>query len=110
MIFIILSWLMIGFFTIGAIINWFQPPNIKADYSRWGYPAWFHYITAILELMTAILIFFEPTHFIGLSLGLVVMFSALATLIRHKEYKHTIIPLIILMVLTILIVHYFLIF
>lgn len=83
------------FFLIGAIGNWIAPPRIGADYVRWGYPAYFHYVTAVLELATGVLLLLATTRVFGAVLGVLVMAAALATLLRHKEYSHALPALLV---------------
>jgi len=86
----ILSWLLGLFFFVGAIINSLAPGKIREDYHRWGYPAWFRFITALLELIAAILIVSYRYKLPGLALAVLVMGAAIITLIYHKEFKHAI--------------------
>lgn len=92
----IISCVLIVFFVVGAVANWIAPPKIAADYARWGYPSFFHYVTAVLEAATAALMVFPSTRIYGAILGSLVMASAIATLARHKEYRHAIVPSIVL--------------
>jgi hypothetical protein len=85
------------FFVVGAIGNWIAPPRIAADYARWGYASHFHYITAILELVTGVLLLPGSTRLYGAALGALIMAAALATLLRHKEYGHAIPPSLVLL-------------
>ncbi|MBP2199000.1 DoxX family protein [Pantoea cypripedii] len=86
----VLSWLLGLFFLTGAITNAVAPAKIRDDYQRWGYPSWFRYITAILELSAAILIVTNEYKLHGLILALLVMGAAIATLFYYKEFKHAI--------------------
>jgi uncharacterized membrane protein YphA (DoxX/SURF4 family) len=78
------------FFVVGGIGNWIAPPRVVADYERWGYPRYFHYLTAVLELAAGALILNPGTRPFGAVLGALVMAAAVATLFRHKEFKHAI--------------------
>ena len=91
----ILAWAVALFFVVGAIGNWIAPPAIRADYQRWGYPGWFHYVTAITELATAALLVFPGVRLIGAGLGATVMAAALLTVIRHREFSHAVAPAIV---------------
>lgn len=92
----VLVWLLGGFFVIGAYGNTFVSPEIAADYARWGYPQGFHYLTAICELTTAVMLIFKPLRLYGSLLGSTVMLAAAATVMFHGEYVHAIPPLIVL--------------
>jgi membrane-bound metal-dependent hydrolase YbcI (DUF457 family) len=87
-----LTWAVAAFFMVGAIGNWIAPPAIRADYKRWGYPNWFHYVTAVLELTTALLLVFPATRVLGAGLGVLVMLFAAATVLRHREFGHAVAP------------------
>jgi len=95
----VIAWALALFFVAGGLGNLFPPARIVADYDRWGYPEWFHYVTASLELATASLIARRATRTIGLILGGCVMFSALATLLLHAEFVHAIMPVLVLIAL-----------
>lgn len=91
-----LSWILVAFFVIGGIVNGIAPKKVRDDYSRWGYPTWFHYLTGASELITAMLLIFPATRVIGAILGVAVMLGALATVLRHHEYLHAVPPAIVL--------------
>jgi len=86
-------WLLAAFFLVGAIGNAFPSAAIEADYQRWGYPYWFHYVTAALELGVAILLVLPGTRLIAGLLGCLVMAAAAGTVLMHGEYTHAIAPL-----------------
>lgn len=94
----ILAWLLVAFFIVGGIGNFFVSPEIAADYRRWGYPDWFHYLTGALELTAAALIAYRPTRFWGAGLASGVMVAAALTVLWHGELTHAIAPLIVLAV------------
>ena len=97
-VYLVLTWLLAAFFLIGAVVNWIAPKPIREDYARWGYSAWFHYVTAILEALVAGMLLAPETRIIGAALGAVVMLAALATLVRGREWKHMIAPTVVLLV------------
>lgn len=51
-----LAWLLAAFFLFGAYGNTFLSEENAAAYAAWGYPGWFHYVTAALELTAALLL------------------------------------------------------
>lgn len=93
---IYLIYLLACFFIFGAIGNILAPANIAADYHRWGYPDWFHYLTGLLELTTGTLLFSRSWRFYGAILGILIMSGACITVLLHQEYTHAIAPLVIL--------------
>jgi hypothetical protein len=92
----LLVWLLAGFFLIGALGNIFASGEISADYARWGYPDWFHYLTGLLELSCAILLVAKPLRFWGALLSVAVMLAAAGTVALHGEYAHAIAPAVVL--------------
>jgi hypothetical protein len=83
-----------AFFVVGSLSNIFAPGSIYEEYLRWGYPPWFHFVTGLLELTTAVLLAQARTRLWGSALGCTVMLAALATVILHGEYGHGVPPLI----------------
>lgn len=101
-------WILVAFFALGAVINFVAPKFLRENYARWGYPAWFHRVTAAFELVTAFLLVFPATRLPGAILGAVVMLAAATTTLRHREYTHSLAPLTALLLTSLtagLIVH-----
>lgn len=92
----LLSWLLAIFFVVGGLANLFASDQVRQDYQAWGYPAWFHYVTGVLELTTAALLAFPRTRLVGSTLGAFVMTAAAATVLVNAEYAHALAPLIVL--------------
>lgn len=84
-------WLLAAFFAIGAIGNLFPTEGIMADYQRWGFPDWFHYITGTLEL-TASALMFSRYRLPGALAGAAVMAAATTTVLINGEYLHALLP------------------
>lgn len=91
----VLRWVLAAFFVFGGLGNIFASETVLADYQRWGYPDWFHYLTGLLELSVAALLILRPRHFYGAALGAGVMLAAACTVILHGEYSHAIPPLVV---------------
>lgn len=87
-----LAWLLAAFFTFGGVLNLALPEPIRNDYARWGYPDWFHYVTAALEFLVAAALLFPNTRIFGAALGSAVMAAAVGTTLFHREYKHALAP------------------
>ncbi|MCW2309038.1 DoxX family protein [Rhodobium gokarnense] len=92
----VLAWLLVAFFAVGSATNIFAPAAIVEDYQRWGYPAWFHYVTGTLELIACLLLIFPVTRLAGSAIGGGVMAAALATMLWNSEYAHGLAPLAVL--------------
>jgi hypothetical protein len=83
-----------AFFLIGGLGNLFPSATILADYDRWGYPIWFHYVTGGAELLAALLLSIAATRLWGTLLGIALMAAAFLTLIIHGEWGHALAPFI----------------
>lgn len=97
-----LLWLLVAFFALTGPINLRGSKPIIDDFVRWGYPSWFHIVTGILEIATAVLLAFPATRVLGAGLGCCVMLAAAGTVIFHGEYAHAI-PAIVVLILTALV-------
>ncbi|MGK6317363.1 DoxX family protein [Neorhizobium sp. DT-125] len=95
----ILAWAVSAFFVLGGAMNIVAPTFIMEDYARWGYPAWFHYVTGALELLCAGLLVPRKTRAAGAILGVLVMGSAVLTLAVHGEWTHVVLPALVLIAL-----------
>ncbi|AEM40620.1 hypothetical protein KVU_0781 [Ketogulonicigenium vulgare WSH-001] len=91
-----LGWALAAFFVLGGVVNWIGTPSARADYARWGYPRWFHYVTALCELTAAALLVSPFTQIWGAALAALVMAAACTTVIKHKELGHLPAPAIVL--------------
>lgn len=84
----IVAWLLAVAFTGAGIANAAGGTTIREQFQRWGYPAWWNFVTAAIEVLGAALIVLPETRIWGLALGALVMIAALATVIWRREYKH----------------------
>ena len=82
-----LAYAMAALFVIGGLVN-LKPPQAFADsYARWGYPPWWHYVTATIELIGGVLLVPPQTRFWGAMLLSLLSLAAIGTLVRHGEFK-----------------------
>ncbi|WP_269510417.1 DoxX family protein [Burkholderia sp. IMCC1007] len=88
---------LVAFFFVGGAVNGVAPKKVQDEYARWGYPGWFHYVTAASELLAALLLIVPATRVLGAILGIAVMTGAVATVLRHREYAHAVPPSIVLL-------------
>ncbi|PCI28258.1 DoxX family protein [Candidatus Kaiserbacteria bacterium] len=89
------------FFAIGGTMNLAASDTTLTDYARWGYPAWFPYLTGTLEWAAAILLVFRATRLVGSALAGSVMIAAAGTLVLNSEYAHSIAPITVLILVAI---------
>jgi len=94
----VVAWLLTAFFLFGACGNTFLSADYAAAYARWGYPGWFHYLTALLELCAALLLIGHGTRLYGATLGAIVMAAATLTTLVHGDYDHSTAPAVVLAV------------
>ncbi len=94
-----LKWILVAFFTFAGLLNVFGTASLLAEYRRWGYPGWFHYVTGIFELSSAFLQIRKATNNAGVTLGAAVMAAAFLTLVFHHEWLHAAFPLLVLFAL-----------
>lgn len=91
----ILAWPLATFFLFGAYGNAFISEEYAAAYAAWGYPDWFHYVTAALELTAGILLIQSATRAFGAALGAVVMAAATLTTLVNADYGHAVAPAVV---------------
>jgi uncharacterized membrane protein len=93
MIMTIVLWIVIAAFAVIGILHLMSGEPIRAAYKAWKYPAGFHFVTGILEVATAVLLFLPGTRLLGLALGALICVAAIATLIWNKQYSHLVGPI-----------------
>ncbi len=93
-----LAWLLAAFFLFGAYGNTFISDENAAAYAAWGYPDWFHYVTAILELAAALLLLGEVSRPFGAGLAVLVMAAASLTTLTNADNGHAVAPSVVLLI------------
>jgi hypothetical protein len=83
-----LAWLLALAFLGAGVVNAAGSAAIKDDFVRWGYPRWWNLVTGALEVLTAALIALPATREAGLMLGGTICLTAVATVVRSKDYRH----------------------
>jgi len=94
----VLAWLLVAFFLFGAYSNAFISEGFAAAYAAWGYPGWFHYVTAALELAAALLLMRTASRLWGAGLGALVMAAACLTTLVKADYGHALAPAIVMLI------------
>ena len=92
----IFTWITAAVFLLGSVINATGAKGVKEEFDHWGLPQWMRYLAAAMELTTAVLLVVPGTALLGCLVGACVMAGAIATLLKHKEYKHAIAPVTLL--------------
>jgi hypothetical protein len=83
-----MAWLLAFAFAGAGLFNAIGGAAVQAQFLRWGYPAWWNFITAALEMLSAALIVPPETRIWGLALGAMVLIAAIATVTWRREYMH----------------------
>lgn len=95
----ILVWLAAGAFLVGAIVNASGHPKIRAGFVRLGFPFWWCWVTAALELVTAVLLVTVGARYIGVALGACIMLAAITAIVGIRNYRELPPPLVFLLLL-----------
>lgn len=90
------AWLLAAFFAFGAYNNAFASALTLQSYESWGYPSFFNYVTAALELTTAILLVLPRYRIPGSALGALVMIGAIGTLVMNGAAAHAVTAVVVL--------------
>jgi len=93
-----LAWILAAFFLASGLMNIRPPASVRQSYARWGYPHWFHYVTAAFEVAGALLLLWGVTRIVGALLLAAVMAAAIGTLVKHREGAHAL-PALVAMAL-----------
>lgn len=80
-----LAYVMAAIFLFFGLVNLRPPRPFAASYVRWGYPDWWHYVTAAVDLSGAALLLLPQTRFWGAGLLALLSLVATGTLVRHGE-------------------------
>ncbi len=83
-----MAWLLAFAFAGAGLFNAIGGAVAQAQFQRWGYPAWWNFVTAAVEVLSAALIVVPETRIWGLALAAVVLIAAMATVVRHREFQH----------------------
>lgn len=88
-------------FLIGAVVNASARRPIRKEFARYGFPWWWCWVTALLELTTAVLLLLRPTFTLGVVLGICIMVAAIFAIVRAGDYRNIPLPAIFLLLLVI---------
>jgi hypothetical protein len=69
-----------------AIASAFPSSATIADYMRWGYPSWLHYVVAFLKFNAVGLLLISATRLAGALLSAFIMISAAGILTFHEGF------------------------
>lgn len=98
MLHILSTWLVAAAFCAAGAFNAIGTPATRANFIRWGYPAWWCRVTGGLEVATAVLIALPTTRQAGLILGALIIATAALTVLRQREFTH-LVPVVLFIAL-----------
>lgn len=88
-------------FLLGGVVNASGRKAIREEFVRYGFPPWWCWVTAALEIMTAVLLVFRPTFAAGVVLGACIMVAALFSVLRARDFRHVVPPAVFLLLLAV---------
>jgi uncharacterized membrane protein YphA (DoxX/SURF4 family) len=94
------------FFLTMAAKNLSGDVQMSEDFARWGYPSWFRGLTAVLQVVGAVLLLVPSVSFYGAALLCCIMLGAITTHWRHDPLATAISPAVFLAVISVLAVMY----
>lgn len=87
-------------FFVGGVINMSAARPVREEFVRYGFPWWWCWVTATLEIVTAILLVLRPTFAIGVVLGTCIMLAAIFAVVRARDFRHIPPPAVFLLLLS----------
>lgn len=91
-------WLVAAFYILAGVGPLANMKKSSAQYVGWGYPAYWPYVTAVMEVAVGILLFLPQYRMAGVALGIAIMLVAIGTVVRAKEYSHAVPPAVVAIV------------
>ncbi|TFF22098.1 hypothetical protein E3C22_15800 [Jiella endophytica] len=93
------AWLAAAAFAAGGIANATGHPKIRASFTNLGFPGWWCRVTAVLELIVAMLLLLPATRVFGVALGTCIMAAAVWAILSRRLYGHLPPPILFLLLL-----------
>ena len=87
-------------YLVGGVVNASAARPIRQEFVRYGFPSWWCWVTAALEIMTALLLVLRPTFMIGVVLGASIMIAAIFAIVRARDFRHIPPPAVFLLLLS----------
>lgn len=86
-------------FAAGGVANATGHPKIRDSFVHLGFPGWWCWPTAGLELLAAVMLIFSATRIVGMALGTAIMLVAIAAILRAGLWQKLPPPLVFLVLL-----------
>lgn len=84
----VLTWLLVAGFLIAGLVNAIGTAGTQSGFVKWGFPHWWGRVTGGLEILSAVLMMFSASRFVGVALGAIILAAAVITVLRHRDYSH----------------------
>lgn len=95
-VYAVMALLTLGFLLFGGGKLAGQQMNID-NFTRWGYPIWFMYLTGLIEVVGAVLLWPQRTRLIGALLLVGTMLGAILTHVINGEAAFAAMPAVLLL-------------
>jgi Fe2+ transport system protein B len=86
-------------FGASGLVNIRPPQEFRKSYVEWGYPSWWHYVSAACQLAGAVALCFARTRVAGILLLAAFCLAAVVTLFRHGQGKKSVPAIVFLIAL-----------
>ncbi|HEY0737008.1 MAG TPA: DoxX family protein [Herpetosiphonaceae bacterium] len=95
-VYAVMALLTLGFLFFGGMKLAGAQMNVD-NFTRWGYPIWFMYLTGLIEVVGAVLLWPQRTRLIGALLLVATMLGAIATHLVNGEAAFIAMPVVLLL-------------
>ncbi|HEY0604407.1 MAG TPA: DoxX family protein [Herpetosiphonaceae bacterium] len=95
-VYAVMALLTLGFLLFGGGKLAGAQMNVD-NFTRWGYPIWFMYLTGLIEVVGAVLLWPQRTRLIGALLLVATMLGAIATHLVNNELAFAAMPVVLLL-------------
>jgi hypothetical protein len=92
-------WLAAAAFGLGGVANATGLPKIRTSFTNLGFPGWWCWVTAVVEIVAALLLLVPASRFIGIALGGCVMAAAIVAILARRLYAHLLPPVVFVFLL-----------
>jgi hypothetical protein len=93
---VLISWTLASVFALSGLVHVVMPTFVREAYARWNFPRGFHWVTATLELLAAGFLAVSATRIWGVAVAAVVLFTAVVTLLNHRQYLYAVPGIVLL--------------
>lgn len=95
-VYAVMALLTLGFLMFGGSKLAGQQMHVE-NFARWGYPTWFMYLTGLIEVVGAVLLWPQRTRLIGALLLVATMLGAILTHLVNGEAAFIAMPVVLLL-------------